>query len=72
VPPTTFELTCWDGAKSKAAGGKPHPWHLRQVGMVEIDLVVPANSERKIYVPYAWRSENGGNLKSPYDKKSKD
>ena len=35
--------------------------NVRQVGMVEIELLVPANSERKIYVPHAWRNENGGN-----------
>jgi hypothetical protein len=53
VPVTTYEFVC------------SQPWHVREVGLVEVDVTVGADETRDVEVTYKWDDKHGGGLKSP-------
>jgi hypothetical protein len=60
VPRSTYQAKC------------DRPWHVRQVGLVEIELSVRANSAEKVTFSHAYNDQSGGGLASPYDKEKKE
>jgi hypothetical protein len=44
------------------------PWHVREVGHVEVPVLVPAGREVKFTFKNTYNRQSGGGLKSPYDK----
>ncbi len=48
--------------------GKDYPWHIREVGVWEVEVPVKANSAEKIIFEYRQNPQTGGGLKSPYDR----
>ena len=57
VPRSTYRAEC------------SHKWHVREVGLVEIDVPVPADSAAEVTFAYRWDSRSGGGLRSPHDKR---
>ena len=49
--------------------GRSHPWHVREVGVVEIDVPVKSNAAAELTFKYGCKNTTGGGLKSPYDEK---
>ena len=60
VPKSTYQAKC------------DRPWHVRQVGLVEIELPVRANSAEKVTFSHGYNDQSGGGLASPYDKGKKE
>jgi hypothetical protein len=60
-PRTVYEADC-------KVNGKPHPWHIRQVGLVEVEVPVPANASVKVTFSLKGNNKAGGGLASPYDR----
>ena len=44
-----------------------YPWHVREVGVVEIDVPVKANSQTIVKFSHRYNRTSGGGLASPYD-----
>ncbi len=61
-PKTTYWAKC-------TKDGKNYPWHIREVGVWEVEVPVKANSAEKIIFEYKHNSQIGGGLKSPWDEK---
>lgn len=59
VPATTYR------AESSTA------WHVREVGLVEIPVVVQAGTEARVTFKYHWNDSTGGGLTSPFDPQTK-
>jgi len=57
VPPSTYQAQC------------ELPWHVREVGLVEVTAEVPAGAETKFTFSHKFNDLSGGGLKSPYDPK---
>jgi len=57
VPRSTYKADC------------NYPWHVRQVGMVEIDVPVKANTAATATFSYSYNNTSGGGLTSPHEKK---
>ncbi|MDP6544649.1 MAG: zf-HC2 domain-containing protein [Phycisphaerae bacterium] len=57
VPRSTYKADC------------NYPWHVRQVGMVEIDVPVKANTAATATLSYSYNNTSGGGLTSPHEKK---
>lgn len=57
VPKSTYRGEC-----------KDFPWHVRQVGLVEIDVPVRADQAADVTFAYKWNPRSGGGLTSPHDK----
>jgi hypothetical protein len=55
VPKSTYWAKCED-----------FRWHVREVGLVEIDVPVPAGQAAKVVLEYKWNPTSGGGLKSPH------
>lgn len=55
VPITATRATC------------KFPWHVREVGVVEIFAPADSNSETKVDFSVEYNNSSGGGLKSPYD-----
>ena len=53
---TTYKATC------------NFPWHVRQVGLVEIEVPVAANSQADAVFSHSYNHDSGGGLKSPHDR----
>ena len=56
VPPSTYAAEC------------ALPWHVREVGVVEVTAVVPAGRETKFTFSHRFNNLSGGGLRSPYGK----
>jgi len=61
VPPSTYQANC-------KRGGKAYPWHIREVGIIEIEVPVKADGTEKITLDFRYNNVSGGGLVSPYDK----
>ncbi len=59
-PKTTYWARC-------TKDGKDYPWHIREVGVWEVEVPVKANSAEKIIFEYKHNPRIGGGLKSPWD-----
>jgi|ETNmetMinimDraft_26_1059896.scaffolds.fasta_scaffold75051_1 hypothetical protein len=57
MPKTTYKGQC------------NYPWHVREVGVVEIYVPVKANSQADAMLSIHYNYSSGGGLTSPYDKK---
>ena len=57
VPRSTYAAKC-DGQ---------YRWHVRQVGLVEINVPVAAGATAKVTFSYDWNPTLGGGLESPHD-----
>jgi len=57
VPASTYKADC------------QYPWHVRQVGMVEIDVPVKANTAATATFSYSYNHTSGGGLTSPHGNK---
>ena len=57
VPHSTYKADC------------NYPWHVRQVGMVEIDVPVKANTAATATFSYSYNNTSGGGLTSPHGEK---
>ena len=57
VPVSTYKAHC------------QYPWHVRQVGMVEIEVPVKANSAATATLSYNYNNTSGGGLTSPHGNK---
>ena len=57
VPRSTYKADC------------NYPWHVRQVGMVEIDVPVKANTAATATLSYSYNNTSGGGLTSPHENK---
>ena len=57
VPRSTYKADC------------NYPWHVRQVGMVEIDVPVKANTAATATLSYSYNNTSGGGLTSPHGEK---
>jgi hypothetical protein len=53
VPSTTRTFDC------------ARPWHIREVGWIEIQVPVKANTEEKVTFSYEYDTQSGGGLKEP-------
>ena len=60
VPHSTYQASC-------RRGGKAYPWHVREVGIIEIEVPVKANAAEKITLDFRYNNSSGGGLVSPYD-----
>ena len=60
VPKTTYQARC------------DRPWHVREVGLVEIDVPVEANSAATATFTHSYSGSDGGGLESPYDRNQED
>jgi hypothetical protein len=60
VPPGTYQAEC------------KLPWHVREVGLVEVTADIPAGTETKFTFSYKFNNLSGGGLKSPHDQESRD
>ena len=56
LPRATYELSC-PGFR----------WHVREVGVVEVDVPARANATTDVTVTYSWDHTRGGGLTSPHD-----
>ena len=56
LPATTYKASAQPNAR----------WYVREVGLVEIDLAVPAGQTRSVDFTYQYNNATGGNLKSPH------
>ena len=63
VPRTATTADC-----TLAPKGEKHPWHVREVGLVEIDVPVKANAAATVDFSFDYDNVRGGGLKSPYDR----
>jgi len=61
VPNSTYTATC-----------NGYLWHVRQVGLVEIDVPVEADKVVDVSFTYKWDPTSGGGLSSPHDGKKSD
>ena len=43
------------------------PWHVREVGLVEVPADIPAGGETKFTFNYSFNDLSGGGLRSPHD-----
>lgn len=59
VPETTYKAAC------------KQRWHVREVGLVEIELPVAANAAATATLDYSWNDVSGGGLKAPEEENSK-
>jgi hypothetical protein len=57
VPNSTYKADC------------NYPWHVRQVGMIEIDVPVKANTASTATLFYSYNNTSGGGLTSPHGNK---
>jgi hypothetical protein len=57
VPASTYKAGC------------QYSWHVRQVGMIEIDVFVRANSAATATLSYSYNNTSGGGLTSPHGNK---
>ncbi len=57
VPASTYKADC------------KYPWHVRQVGIVEIDVPVKANTAAIATLSYSYNNTSGGGLTSPHGNK---
>jgi len=57
VPRSTYKADC------------NRPWHVRQVGTVEIDVPVKANTAETATFSYSYNNTSGGGLTSPHKRK---
>ena len=55
VPRATYKFDC------------DRPWHIRQVGVIEIDVPVKAKAAEALTVSYRHNYVSSSELKSPYD-----
>jgi len=60
VPPSSR----WANCKRR---GKDHPWHVRQVGVVEIDVPVKVGSAERVVFTFRYDPLSGGGLTSPWE-----
>ena len=60
VPASTYEAQC------------KQPWHIREVGLVEVPVDIPAGTETKFTFSYKFNDLSGGGLRSPYEKQRSD
>jgi len=58
VPKTTYRAEC------------NYPWHLRELGLAEIDVPVPANSAVKATFSYRYDTSRGGGLEPPHQREN--
>jgi hypothetical protein len=56
VDKTTYEAEC------------NYPWHVREVGVVEISVPVKAHDQTTVTFSHRYNHDNGGGLTSPHDK----
>ena len=56
VPRTTFEASC------------ERPWHIREVGVVEIPVLLKAGADERVTFRYRYNTVRGGGLVSPHDR----
>ena len=61
LPKSTYKANC-------LRAGKDYPWHIREVGIIEVELPVKANSAESIEFSYRHNNSSGGGLKSQWDK----
>ncbi|MBI5725516.1 MAG: zf-HC2 domain-containing protein [Planctomycetes bacterium] len=45
------------------------PWHVREVDIIEVPVLVPAGQETKFTFNYSYNNLKGGGLRSPHDQK---
>ena len=62
VPKSTYKASC-------KIAKKDYPWHVRQVGLVEIDVPVKSNEAVTVTFRHTYNNVSGGGLTSPYDQK---
>jgi hypothetical protein len=55
VPASTYDAKCG------------RAWHIREVGLIEVPVVVPANQEVTFTFTHTYNNASGGGMKSPYD-----
>jgi hypothetical protein len=48
------------------------PWHVREVGLVEVPVNIPAGAQTKFTFSYKFNNLSGGGLRSPYDQQRSD
>ena len=48
------------------------PWHIREVGLIEVPVHIPAGAETKFTFIYKFNDLSGGGLRSPYEKQRSD
>jgi hypothetical protein len=60
VPRSTYQANC-------KRSGKAHPWHIREVGIIEIEVPVKANGAEKVTLDFRYNNTSGGGLVSPHD-----
>ena len=58
VPKSTYKASC-------KIDGKDYPWHVRQVGLVEIDVPVKSNEAVTVTFRHTYNNVSGGGLTSP-------
>ncbi len=62
VPKSTYKASC-------KIAKKDYPWHVRQVGLVEIDVPVKSNEAVTVTFRHSYNNTSGGGLTSPDDQK---
>ena len=60
LPRSTYQANCKRGSKA-------YPWHIREVGIIEIEVPVKANAAEKLALDFRYNNTSGGGLVSPYD-----
>jgi hypothetical protein len=48
------------------------PWHVREVGLVEVPVNIPAGAQTKFTFSHKFNNLSGGGLRSPYDQQRSD
>lgn len=60
MDPSTHTANC-------TIDGVDYPWHVREVGVVEIAVPVKADETVRVIFTHSYNHHSGGGLKSPYD-----
>jgi hypothetical protein len=60
VPASTYQAQC------------KLPWHIREVGLVEVPVDIPAGAQTKFMFSYKFNNLSGGGLRSPHDQQRSD
>jgi len=54
-------------AGATAPAGRKHPWHVREAGLVEIEVPVKAGATAAAEFSFDYDNDRGGGLKSPWE-----
>jgi hypothetical protein len=70
VPPSTTRADCRLAAEKRGradGAGAAHPWRVREVGVVEIDVPVKAGQAANVDFSFEYDTLTGGGLRSPWE-----